>query len=99
MHEAAPSGAASCYRMPMSFDTFIARVQDQIIDPIITVLALAAFVLFVFGVVEFIRGAENGETQEKGRRHMIWGIIGLAILFGANAIVTILGNIAQSIAS
>lgn len=83
----------------MDFDTFISRVQEQIIDPIITVLALAAFVLFVFGIVEFIRGAEKPEAQEKGKQHMIWGVIGLAILFGANAIVTIIGNIANSIAN
>jgi hypothetical protein len=83
----------------MDFETFIAKVQDQIIDPIITVLALAAFLLFVYGVVEFIRGAEKEEAQKIGKRHMIWGIIGLAILFGANAIVKIIGNVATTLFS
>ena len=97
MHEAAPQGAASCYRMGMTLDTFITGLQEQIIDPAITVLALAAFVLFVYGVVEFIRSAEKPDAQETGKRHMIWAIIGLAILFGAKAIVTIIGNLAGTI--
>lgn len=75
------------------FKAFVTKIQEQIIDPIITVIALAAFILFVYGVVEFIRSADNDEKRKLGKQHMIWGIIGLAILFGARTIVTILGNI------
>lgn len=69
------------------------KVKDQILDPIITVVALAAFILFVFGVVEFIAGATNEEKREAGKKHLVWGIIGLVIVFGATAIVNILKNI------
>ena len=73
-----------------AFDTFLINVQKEILDPLITLIALAAFVIFVWGVVEFIRGADNTETREKGQRHMVWGIVGLVILFGANAIINII---------
>ena len=76
-----------------SLDSFIAKVQDQIINPIITLFMLAAFVLFAWGVVEFIAGADNQEKRSTGQKHMIWGLIGLVIMFGARVIVTILGNI------
>ena len=73
-----------------AFDTFLINVQKEILDPLITLIALAAFVIFVWGVVEFIRGEDNTETREKGQRHMVWGIVGLVILFGANAIINII---------
>lgn len=69
------------------------KVESQIIDPIITLIAFAAFILFAWGVVQFIAGAGDEEKRRTGRQHMLWGIIGLAIVFGARVIVTILGNI------
>jgi uncharacterized membrane protein len=72
------------------FQTFIGKVQEQILTPIITLLSLAAFVLFLWGIVEFIAGAEDEEKRKSGQQHMIWGIIGLVIIFGANAIVSLI---------
>ena len=73
-----------------AFDTFLINVQKEILDPLITLIALAAFVIFVWGVVEFIRGADATEKRQEGQRHMVWGIVGLVILFGANAIINII---------
>lgn len=81
----------------MDFNAFIGKVQSEILTPIITVVALGAFILFVFGVVEFIRGADKPDARKKGQDHILWGLVGLAILFGANVIVTILKNIASGI--
>jgi hypothetical protein len=78
--------------------SFIESVQRQILEPIVTLMALAAFLVFLWGVVEFLRaGASGGKEKEDGRRHMVWGIIGLAIIFGANAIVSILGDTANTL--
>ena len=72
------------------FQQFILKVQDAILTPIITLLALGAFVMFAWGIVVFIAGAEDEEKRKTGQQHMLWGIIGLVIIFGANAIVSIL---------
>lgn len=80
----------------MTFDSFLAKVEAQIIDPIITLLALAAFILFAYGVFEFIRGADNEEKRKTGQRHMIWSLVGLTILFGAKTIVSIMTKIVGS---
>lgn len=81
---------AFCYNVRMTFDVFLDRVQDAILTPIITLLALGAFVIFLWGIVEFIMGADNEEKRSLGQQHMIWGIIGLVIIFSANAIVSLL---------
>ncbi|HWU24169.1 MAG TPA: hypothetical protein VN086_00225 [Candidatus Paceibacterota bacterium] len=80
-------------------DTFIKSIEAQILSPLITLLALGAFILFAFGVFELIRKGGNEEARIKGRQHVMWGLIGLAILFGASVIVQILQNIAGSFKS
>jgi uncharacterized membrane protein YidH (DUF202 family) len=77
----------------MNYEQFIAKVQTAILMPIIVLLSLAAFVIFVWGVVQFIGGSEDEEKRKKGQQHMIWGIIGLVIMFGANAIIALLRTI------
>lgn len=72
------------------FSTFVQKIATEILEPIITLLALAAFLVFVWGVVKFIRNADNDEKRKEGQQHMIWGIIGLTIIFGATAIVNII---------
>lgn len=76
--------------MQSVIDGFIGRIQQQILEPLVTLIALAAFVVFLWGVVEFIRGADNDEKRKVGQQHMMWGIIGLVIIFGANAIINLI---------
>ena len=71
------------------FHKFLTKIEVALINPAITLLALAAFVLFVVGIVEFIAGAGNDEKRTVGQRHMLWGFIGLTIMFGAKAIIAI----------
>lgn len=72
------------------FQEFIVKVQDAILTPIITLLSLGAFLLFIWGIVEFIAGSDNEEKRKAGQQHMVWGLIGLVIIFGANAIVSLM---------
>jgi uncharacterized membrane protein YidH (DUF202 family) len=90
---ARPSGIISVMD---SFTTFMTKVETQIIDPAINVLALLAFILFAYGVFEFIRGADNEEKRKTGQQHLIWAIVGLVILFGAHTIVQILTKVAST---
>lgn len=81
---------------PLIPDKFISSVETQILSPIITLLALGAFILFAFGVFELIRKGGNEEARRTGRQHVMWGLIGLAILFGANIIVQLITKVANS---
>ncbi len=73
-----------------AFNSFITKVEVQILQPIITVLALLAFALFVWGVVQFIGASGDEEKRSTGQQHIIWGIVGLVVLFGANGIIAFL---------
>lgn len=85
-----------------AIDEIIGVVQTSIIGPITILLFALAAVVFLFGVVEFIAGASAGEasasggmsfkTRARGKKHMIWGLVGLVIMLAAKAIITVLQN-------
>jgi hypothetical protein len=59
------------------FQSFIDSLAREILEPIVTLVALAAFLVFLWGVVEYIRSSsDGGKGKEEGRQHMIWGIVG-----------------------
>ena len=76
-----------------ALNTFLQHLTTLIITPIVTLLGLAAFTVFVWGVVEYVRGADDAEARKKGQEHIFWGLIGLMIMFGTTAIITVLNSI------
>jgi hypothetical protein len=68
---------------------FLGRVIVQIINPIILLLAASAFVVFVWGVFEFIAHAGEEGKRAEGKSAIFWGIIGLVIIFGAYGIINL----------
>lgn len=67
-------------------------LKTTILKPIENILIVAGTLLFLWGVVEFIAGASNEDKRTQGKRHMIWGIMGLAIILGARGIIKVLEN-------
>lgn len=64
----------------------------SIVNPIITLFMIGALSVFLFGVFEFIKGADNEDARRTGRNHMKWGIIGLFIMVSVFAIIRLLLN-------
>lgn len=77
-----------------SLDTFIANVDKQIINPLITLLFALAVVYFLYGLFEFIANQENEEKKTAGKSHMLWGVVGITIMLG---VWTILGMILNTL--
>lgn len=68
---------------------FLGKIVVEIINPIILLLAAAAFVAFLWGVFEFIAHAGDSTKREEGRKAILWGIVGLVIIFGAYSIINV----------
>ena len=75
-----------------SVDIFLGKLNAKVINPAIQFIFILATLIFLFGVMEFIRGANSEEKRKKGKEHMLWGIIGFVIMFGVFGIMTILIN-------
>ena len=72
--------------------TVIDNITSEIINPIIAVMFGFAFIVFLYGVVEFIQGSSNEKEVEKGKQHIIWGILGVVIMVAAMGIVNMISS-------
>ena len=70
-------------------DSVIRQIEEQIINPLILLLFGVALLLFLWGGFEFIRGADSEEGRETGRRHMLWGIVGMFIMISVKGILNL----------
>ena len=73
-------------------DQFIDKVDKLIINPLILLLFALAIVFFLYGIFEFISNQENEEKKTQGKKHMIWGVIGITIMMGVFMIMNMILN-------
>ena len=73
-----------------SLSTGLVGLINTVLVPLIFALA---FIVFIWGVFQyFIFGGHDEEKRETGKSLMLWGIIGLVIIFGANAIISLISS-------
>jgi len=72
--------------------TLLGRINEHLINPLITVLFALAFVQFVIGLFKFFGNRDNAEDLETGKRHMLWGIVGMTIMISVFGIMSFLTN-------
>lgn len=70
-------------------NAFLGKVVVEIINPIVLLLAASAFVVFLWGVFEFIMHAGDETKRKEGKSAILWGIIGLVVIFGAYGIINL----------
>jgi len=71
-------------------DAFIANVNRLIINPLILFLFALAVAFFLYGIFEFILNQDNEEKRTAGKSHMLWGIVGITIMMGVFAIMSLI---------
>jgi formate hydrogenlyase subunit 3/multisubunit Na+/H+ antiporter MnhD subunit len=76
--------------VPTVVDGFLRRVAVEIINPLIMLLAAGAFIFFLYGVVKFIMYAGDESKRSEGRQAIVWGLVGLVIIFGVYGILNLL---------
>lgn len=71
-------------------ENFVANLNAVIINPLIFLLFAAAAVYFVFGLLQFVMNSSSDEARDKGKRHMVYGLIGLFIMVAVYGILNII---------
>ena len=75
-----------------SVNTFLANADRLIVNPLIRLLFALAVVYFLYGLFEFIFNQDNDEKKTTGKSHMLWGVVGLAIMMGVGFILGMIGS-------
>ncbi len=68
---------------------FVAQLNDIIIFPLITLMMGVALLVFLYGCFEFIMNAGNDGARTTGKRHILWGVVGMVVMVSAYAILSI----------
>src|SRR3989338_5226906 len=62
-------------------------ILERLVVPLLFALA---FVVFIWGVMQFIMNSADETKRTQGKQFMIWGLIGLVVMFSVWGLVLIL---------
>ena len=65
-------------------------VMDTIIAPLVPVLISLTILIFIWGIIKYMR--EDGKEREDGKKYMFWGVIGIFVMVSVWGLVAILQN-------
>ena len=86
-----PASALAQYSMTVcvggGLGSILCNIQ-RLLNATVPVLIALGVVYFVWGVVQYVIGGGE-EAKTKGKNHMIWGLIGFAVIVGMWGLVTI----------
>lgn len=71
----------------MSVPVLIGRISTYILNPVITLGFVIATIIFFYGIVQFIWSADDDTKRETGKKSIIWGIVGLVVMFSVYGII------------
>ena len=65
------------------------KINSVFLFPLIGLLSALALLFFLYGAFEYVKNASSETGRETGRRHILYGIIGLLVMLSAYAILNV----------
>jgi len=79
--------------MDFTLESLVNGVVTKIVGYGITLIAAASVLVFLFGIAKYIFKGDSDTARTKGRKFMLWGIVGLFVMFAVWGILTLLSGI------
>ncbi len=73
-------------------NSVLTKIENAVLFPLMTLMIGVAVLVFMWGIFEYVSNAEDDSAREKGRKHMLYGIIGFVVMVSALGILRIAGN-------
>lgn len=71
-------------------DNLIAQIKTEILNPIIGLMFAIAGAYFIYGAIQFIATVGNDTKREEGKKHMIFGLLGLFVMVSVFGIMNVI---------
>ena len=55
--------------------------------PLLYLLFFLTLVIFMWGLIGFFKGGEDAEARKTGQQHILWGVVGMAIMICVYGII------------
>ena len=66
---------------------FLDNLSTYIINPALRLLFAVAFLVFVFGIFQFVRSETSDKARALGKNKIMYGLIGMTIMFSAYGLI------------
>ena len=66
----------------------MAKVRSDILNPIAALLAAVSAIYFLYGVLLYFQSGLNEKELDRAKLHIIWGLIGLVIIYSVSGIIS-----------
>ncbi len=76
----------------VSFQVFLDKLNIEIISPLLYFFTALAVIYFAWGMYEYVKNASNPTERTTGNNHILYGIVGLALMAVALTVVHLIGN-------
>lgn len=63
------------------------KIVTEFFSPLYQIVAACAVVYFLYGAAKFIYDMNNPEEKNTGKQHLLWGLVGLFIIFSVGGIL------------
>ncbi|PIQ31318.1 MAG: hypothetical protein COW61_03950 [Candidatus Yonathbacteria bacterium CG17_big_fil_post_rev_8_21_14_2_50_46_19] len=73
--------------IPVEVDDTLKKINDIILNPIIVLFFAIALIVFMAGVLKYIKNADNEKARTEGGLHIVWGIVGMFIMIAVYGIL------------
>ena len=77
----------------MEGEAILEKIVSEFLSPMYKAVVAFAFLYFLYGVVMFIININDPEKKNLGKSHMLYGLLGLFILFSIGGILEVLNNV------
>lgn len=68
------------------FDNLI----TYILNPLILLIFSFGFLVFLWGLLEFLNNGANPSKSNEGKEHMIWGVVGMFVMVSVAGIINLI---------
>ncbi len=73
----------------MSIEEFLNGVNRVILNPLITLIFAVAFLIFFYGIFQFIASETSDTKRSEGKKKIVYGLVGMFIMFSAYGLVNL----------
>jgi len=73
----------------MSIWPLLYKINAAILNPVIGLMFAVAFAYFFYGIFQFIGKTGSDDGREKGKKNIMYGVIGLFIMVAVYGIINL----------
>jgi len=84
-------------KVPLEVTTIIGSIETNVVNPILTLFFAVALLVFIWGAFTYIAHADDSTKRSEGGKGMLYGIIGMFIMFSVFGIINLIASTVQGL--